>query len=225
MKTKIAILSFVVCVVIVVSTFTHQDAPYHPEFGEMRSSQPSIINTAYAYPPGVGILTNSKNCVSCHVSNGPWKEDANTIIDILDKDTKVSLKQKDGTFLIEAKRGEPKTVLTVVGSRKNNLIPAPFRNAWLYIDPSTIGTSSLVKFPMDWAVNLQMSCRLVGDSLAGYERTHITSLPMTIQPLENAKDADISLQVMLTKGEAIKGNALGGMTGSYFERKVKLKVK
>lgn len=70
-----------------------------------------------------------------------------------------------------------------------------------------------------------MSCRLVGDNLIGYEDANITSLPMTIQPLENAKDAEISLQVMLTKGETTKNNALEGITGSYFERKVKLKVK
>ena len=70
-----------------------------------------------------------------------------------------------------------------------------------------------------------MSCRLVGDNLKGYEDADITSLPMTIQPLDNAKDAEISLQVMLTKGEATKNNAHEGLTGSYFERKVKLKVR
>lgn len=116
-------------------------------------------------------------------------------------------------------------MLTIIGSRKNNSIPASYRNAWLYIDPATIGKNSLSKFAPDWDVNLPMSCRLVGDNLIGYEDANITSLPMTIQPLENAKDAEISLQVMLTKGETTKNNALEGMTGSYFERKVKLKVK
>ena len=32
------------------------------------------------------------------------------------------------------------------------------------------------------------------------------------------------LQVMLTKGESVKGNAQKGMLGSYFEKKVILKV-
>ncbi len=223
MKLKTLILSFSVLAIIVVNTFTDQDATYHPEFSEMQN-KPSLIKSAYAYPPGVGILSDSKNCISCHSNNGPWKDDKNTIIDILDKDTRASLKQSDGTFLIEAKRGEPKTVLTIVGSKNNSSIPVPFRNAWLYIDPSTIGTSSLSKFAPDWEVNLPMSCRLVGDNLAGYEDTHITSLPMTIQPMVNAKDAEISLQVMLTRGESVKGNAQAGMTGNYFERKVKLKV-
>ncbi len=226
MKVKISILFFSVFTIIVFNTFFYnQVEPYHPEFGEIQSSQPSFINSAYAYPPAVGILSNSKNCVSCHVNNGPWKDDENTIIDILDKDTKASLKQSDGTFLIETKRGEPKTVLTIVGSKKHKSIPAAFRNAWLYIDPSTIGTNSLSKFAPDWEVNLPMSCRLVGDNLPGYEDAHITSLPMTINSLPDAKDAEISLQVMLTKGESVKGNAQAGMTGSYFERKVKLKVK
>lgn len=222
MKLKIIILSFILLGIIVFSTFTNNEVTYHPEFSEL---QPSIIRSAYAYPPAVGILSNSKNCVSCHANNGPWKEDENTIIDILDKDTKTSYKQSDGTFLIETKRGEARTVLTIVGSKKNNSIPVPHRNAWLYIDPSTIGTNSLSKFAPNWEVNLPMSCRLVGDNLTGYEDAHITSLPMTIQPLENAKDAEISLQVMLTKGESMKGNAKEGMLGNYFERKVKLKVK
>ena len=70
-----------------------------------------------------------------------------------------------------------------------------------------------------------MSCRLVGDKLPGYEDADITSLPMTIQPLSNAKDTEMQLQVMLTKGESVKGNAQEGMNGNYFERTVKLVVK
>ena len=225
MKSKIIVLSVIVLSIVSVNTQIKQETFYHPEFRETQRSASFGISTAYAYPPGVGILTNSPNCLSCHANNGPWKDDPNTIIDILDKDTKKSLKQADGTFLIETKKGEQKTVLTVIGNRKNNSIPASYRNAWLYIDPNTIGKSSLSKFAPNWDVNLPMSCRLVGDNLKGYEDANITSLPMTIQPLENAKDAEISLQVMLTQGEAVKNNAKEGMTGSYFERKVKLIVK
>jgi len=47
---------------------------------------------------------------------------------------------------------------------------------------------------------------------------------MAIQPLSNAKDAEMQLQVMLTKGESMKGNATEGMIGNYFERKVILKI-
>ena len=135
------------------------------------------------------------------------------------------LKKTDGTFLIEAKKGEQKTVPTIIGSMKSNFIPASYRNAWLYIDTTTIGKNSLLKFAPNWDVNLPMSCCLVGDNLHGYENANITSLPMTIQPLENAKDAEISLQVMLTKGESTKNNAQEGMTDSDFERKVKFKIK
>ena len=225
MKSKIIVLSVIILSIVSVNTLIKQETFYHPEFGETQRSASFGISAAYAYPPAVGILSNSPNCLSCHANNGPWKDDTNTIIDILDKDTKKSLKQADGTFLIEAKKGEQKTVLTVIGNRKNNSIPASYRNAWLYIDPTTIGKSSLSKFAPNWDVNLPMSCRLVGDNLQGYEDANITSLPMTIQPLENAKDAEISLQVMLTKGAAVKNNTQEGMTGSYFERKVKLVVK
>ncbi|HLF62668.1 MAG TPA: hypothetical protein VI603_02905 [Saprospiraceae bacterium] len=225
MKAKIIALFVLLIGIISVTESTKQVTFYHPGFMENKTSVSFGISTAYAYPPAVGILSNSPNCLSCHVNNGPWKDDANTIIDILDKDTKKSLKQNDGTFLIEAIKGKPKTLLTVIGCMKNNSTPAPYRNAWLYIDTSTIGSNSLSKFAPGWDVNLPMSCRLVGDNLDGYEDANITSLPMTIQPLENAQDAEISLQVMLTKGEATKNKAQEGMSGSYFERKVNLKVK
>jgi len=221
MKTKTIILTIILTAIITASQFFGGKNYYHPEFREKQNSN----GLAYAYPPAVGILSNSKNCLSCHINNGLWKDDDKTIIDILDKDTKKSFKQPDGTFLIEVKRWEQKNLLTVIGRKKDNAISAPYRNAWLYIDQTTIGTNSLSKFAPNWEVNLPMSCRVVGDKLPGYEDAEITSLPMTIQPLTNAMDADIQLQVMLTKGESVKGNAEEGMLGNYFERKVKLVVK
>lgn len=179
---------------------------------------------AFPYPPGVGILGKAKSCMSCHVNNGPWVDDAKTIIDILDKETMKSLRQPDGTFLLDVKRNQPRTLLTVIGRTKHDDAPAPYRNAWLYIDPSRIETNSLSKFAPGWVVNLQLSCRVVGDKLPRYEGAGITVLPMTIQPLDDAKDAELQLQVMLTKGESIKGNAKEGMIGNYFERKVSLRV-
>ena len=179
---------------------------------------------ALSYPPAVGILGKSKDCLSCHVNNGPWKNDEKTIIDIIVKETKQSLKQAEGSFLISVKRNQIMTVLTVIGRTKGDKVEAPYRNAWLYVDPKTIGTSSVSKFASGWDVNLPMSCRIVGDTLKGFEGAKITVLPMTIRPTDAAQDAELDLQVMLTKGESIKGNAKKGMVGSYFERKVKLKV-
>lgn len=221
MKTKAVILTTILIAIITITQFIGTENFYHPEFRKKQNSS----GMAYAYPPAVGILTNSKNCLSCHTNNGQWNDDEKTIIDILDKDTKKSFKQPDGTFLIETKRWEQKTVLTIIGRKKDNAIPVPYRNAWLYIDPTTIGTNSLSKFAPGWDVNLPISCRLVGDKLPGYENADITSLPMTIQPLSTAKDAEMQLQVMLTKGESMKGNAQEGMSGNYFERKVILRVK
>ncbi|MFA5804555.1 MAG: hypothetical protein WC879_07910 [Melioribacteraceae bacterium] len=183
-----------------------------------------VANTAIAYPPAVGILGNAKSCMSCHVNNGPWVDESKTIIDILDRETRKSLRQADGTFLLEVKRGQQKTVLTVIGRIKDDDTPLPYRNAWTYIDPTTIGTSSLSKFAPGWAVNLQMSCRVVGDMIAGFEGAKVTVLPMTVQPLDDAQDADLQLQVMLTKGESVKGDPKKGMLGNYFERIVKMKV-
>lgn len=224
MKVKITILFMLVSVIITINAITVQKTVHHPEFGESFRSSSFGISSANAYPPSVGILSNSKNCMSCHSNNGPWKEDNKLIIDILDMDTKKSLKQADGSFLIEVKRWEQKTVLTVIGHQKEKTGSVPYRNAWLYIDPQTIGSQSLSKFAPNWDVNLPMACRVVGDKLSGYEDANITSLPMTIQPLNNARNAELQLQVMLTKGESVKGKSQEGILGSYFERKVKLVV-
>jgi len=178
----------------------------------------------FSYPPAVGLLGTAKSCMSCHVNNGPWFDEEKTIIDILDKETMKSLRQADGTFLLEVEHGKQKTVLTVIGRTKDETAPSPYRNAWIYIDPARIGTNSLSKFAPGWGVNLQMACRVVGDNLPGFEGAQITVLPMTVQPLDDAMDAELQLQVMLTKGESVKGNAKLGMVGNYFERKVFLKV-
>lgn len=178
----------------------------------------------FAYPPAVGVLGKAKSCMSCHVNNGPWTDEQKTIVDILDKETMKSVRQQDGTFLVEVKRGQRKTLLTVIGRTKDDEAPLPYRNAWTYVDPTRIETNSLSKFAPGWVVNLQMSCRVVGDKLPGFEGAKITALPMTVQPLDDAKDAQLQLQVMLTKGESVKGDAKKGMLGNYFERKVQVKV-
>jgi hypothetical protein len=221
MKTKIIILLVVGLAAAIAVEFQVKEENHHAEFNEPHHSL--VLNAAYAYPPGVGILSSSKNCMSCHVNNGPWNDDRKLIVDILDADTKKSLKQSDGSFVIETERWEQKKLLTVIGWDKS--APAPYRNAWLYIDPTTIGTPSLSKFAPNWDVNLPLSCRVVGDQLAGYENANITSLPMIVQPMSNAQNAELQLQIMLTKGESVKGNAKDGMTGNYFERKVLLKIK
>lgn len=223
MKTKIITLLITGLVMATAIELPFGEESYHVEFREPHQSLG--LNLAYAYPPAVGILSSSKNCVSCHVSNGPWNDDSKLIADILDADTKKSMKQADGSFLIEAGRWEQKKLLTVIGWIKEKSAPVPYRNAWLYIDPSTIGTPSLSRFAPNWDVNLPLSCRLVGDQLPGYENADITSLPMIIQPMSNAENAGLQLQIMLTKGESAKGNAKEGMMGNYFERKVFLKIK
>lgn len=179
---------------------------------------------AQAYPPAVGITSNAKSCLACHADNGPWKEGEKLVIDILDKATLKSLRQPDGSFLISAKRGQPITLLTVIGYRSADQQTAPYRNAWLYVDTATIGNSSLTKFAPGWDINLPLSCRLVGDKLEGFGDAHITALPMTTMATPQAGDGDIVLQVMLTRGESVKGKAKEGMLGNYFERRVSLKV-
>jgi hypothetical protein len=160
------------------------------------------------YPPGVGVLTDSRSCISCHADNGPWNKDDRTIIDVLDGETKTSLRQPDGTFAMEVSRGQRRTVLTVIGRPKTDTLPVPYRNGWTYIDPTRIGTGSISKFAAGWAVDLQMACRLVGDQLPGFEDANITVLPMTVLPLDDARNAEVELQFMLTSGDSGKGAAM-----------------
>lgn len=178
--------------------------------------------SAQAYPPAVGILGKSSSCTSCHVSNGPWTDETRIIIDIVDRKTKQSLRSEDGSYRIEVNRGEARTVLTVIGCTEESA--APLRNAWLYVDPGQIATSGLSKFAPGWNVNLPMACRIVGDKLDAYPGAHITVLPMTVRPTDAARDAEIELQVMLTRGESVKGVAKEGLVSNYFVRKVELRV-
>jgi hypothetical protein len=177
-----------------------------------------------AYPPAVGILGKSENCLKCHANNGNWIDGDDLVIDIVDKDTKSSLKQQDGSFLLSVKRGHPVTVLTIIGFRTDDTTLIPYRNGWVYIDTSRIKSSTLSKFSPGWEVNLPMACRLVGDKLDAYRDVHGTVLPMTVRPTDAAGDAEVTLQVMLTKGDTVKGKAKQGMVGSYFERTLRLKV-
>ena len=101
---------------------------------------------------------------------------------------------------------------------------APYRNAWIYVDPGMIGASALSSFAPGWNVNLPMACRIVGDSWGESEDADYTVLPMSVRPTDAAQDAQMVLQVMLTKGESVKGKAKEGLIASYFERKVTLRV-
>jgi hypothetical protein len=221
MKAKIIFLFGLVCSTAIVASLKRNEQNYHPEFNGTATG--TLLQEAKAYPPAVGILSNSTNCLSCHINNGPWNDDK-TIVDIIDKATGKSLKGADGNFVIDVQRNQTKTFLTVIGRHKNDG-ESPYRNAWIYVDPTTIGTTALSKFAPGWETNLQLSCRVVGDNLEFYKEANISALPMTIRPSDAARDAELQLQVMLTKGESVKGKATEGMKGNYLERKVKLIVK
>lgn len=183
-----------------------------------------IAATVAAYPPAVGILGQSPNCLSCHVDNGSWVDGPNLIVEIIEKDTKTSLRQPDGSFLLAARRGQVVTVLTVIGYRTSDESLIPYRNAWLYTDPGRIESSSLSKLPPGWEANLPMACRIVGDKSDSYPDAYVTVLPMTIRPSDSAVDGTVMLQLMLTRGETVKGKPKEGMQGSYFERTLQLRV-
>lgn len=181
-------------------------------------------SSAFAYPPAVGILGTAKNCLACHVDNGGWKDDQTLVIDIVDKATGKSLRQPDGSFKLVVQRGKLATLLTVIGYQGSEPEKAPYRNAWLYVAPETIGDSSLSKFAPGWDVNLPMACRIVGDKNDAYPNANLTALPMTILATSTAQNSVVQLQVMLTKGESVKGKPKEGMLGSYFERSLRLEI-
>jgi hypothetical protein len=177
-----------------------------------------------AYPPAVGIVGKSRSCNSCHASNGPWRDETGTIVDILDATTRSSLRQPDGRFQLEVERGSSRTVITVIGRHAGDKAPPPLRNAWLYVDPTQLETTALSKFAPGWAVNLPMSCRIAGDKVPEYPGATVTALPMTVRPGDAARDAELELQVMLTSGESAKGTPDAWLRANYFIRKLVLKV-
>ena len=177
-----------------------------------------------AYPPAVGVVGPSQSCLTCHVDNGPWKDDSRAIIDIVDKKTGESFMQEDGTFLISIKKGEIKTVLTIIGRAGDDEATPAYRNGWLYVSPDLIGTPSFNKFATGWNVNLHLGCRLLSDKHKNYPGARITAAGMRLSPGEDAQDAEIMLQVMMTSGESVKGKPKEGLTVSYFERVVLLRV-
>ncbi len=189
-------------------------------FSWLLSSPPAL-----AYPPAVGILGKAHNCMACHANDGPWQEEANFIVDLLDKETGKSLREKDGSFLISAKPEQRRTVLIILGRAKGDTAPAPQRNGWIFVDPVLINRDHLgSKFAPGWEADLSMSCRLVGDTHKAYEGANITVLPMTVRPTGAAKNAEVEWQILMTGGEAVKGDAKRGLVQNYFERKVRLKV-
>jgi len=87
-----------------------------------------------------------------------------------------------------------------------------------------IESSTLSKFAPGWDVNLPMACRIVGDELEGYGGAYITALPMTVRPTDAAMDSELELQVMLTRGDSVKGAVEQGLVSNYLVKKVRLRV-
>ena len=57
------------------------------------------------------------------------EDESTSIVDVLDAATRRSLRQRDGSFLIEVERGQVATVLSVIGRRNGGTAP-PLHNAW-----------------------------------------------------------------------------------------------
>lgn len=186
---------------------------------------PTVLPTVVsAYPPAVGIIGDSRSCTDCHANNGPWHDVAGTVVDVLDARTRLSLLQPDGRFLLEVERGEARTVITVIGRKAGDEVSPPTRNAWLYVDPTQLGTGALSKFAPGWDVNLPMACRIVGDEVPEYPDAAVTALPMTVRPGDAARRAELELQVMLTQGVSAKGNPDAWLEANYLLKTLILEV-
>jgi hypothetical protein len=184
----------------------------------------ALVSNAIAYPPAVSIMGQADDCLTCHVNNGPWIEDDALIIDILDKETRQSLKQPDGSFLIEVSRNDNKTVLCVIGRMAKHPDPPPFRNGWIFFDPKMVDKPTLSKFLPGWEVNATYGCRLVGDKLDLYPGAALTVTSMTVKPTEKAGNGIITWMPALTAGDPPKGKPAEGMLGNFYEYQVKLRI-
>ncbi len=183
------------------------------------------VSVALAYPPAVSIMGMSTSCVDCHLNNGPWIEDDLLVIDILDKESKQSLSQPDGTFLVEVPRNTNRTVLCVIGRLADDPNPAPLRNGWIFFDPKMVDKPALSKFLPDWEVNATYGCRLVGDKLDRYPGATLTVTSMTIRPTDKAEDGILTWMLGLTVGDPPKGKPTEGMLGNFYEYRLKLRIR
>lgn len=185
----------------------------------------ALAGAALASPPAVGIAGNAKSCAACHSAVGPWVDGPGLIFDLLDNATGQSLKQEDGSFLVACAPEQAVTVLAVLGYRKDAGPLMPHRNGWLLVDTTTIGGGALSVFAPGWELNIPYGCRITGDAVPAYAGQIVSAAPLTIRPTVNAKDATVSLQALLTSGDAVKGKANEGVTQNYHERTVHLQIK
>lgn len=176
-----------------------------------------VVTDVSAYP-AASLEGRQKSCLSCHKNTGPWKDESKIVIDIIDPQTGESFKQEDGSFLIEVKRDEVRRVKTVLGV-SSDLEWVPEFVAWLYADPEEIqrAPESSLKFAPNWEVNRPFCGKRVAGTVKGFEGKKVATLTMSLRPLKEAKDADISLQVLFKSFDRT-------LVGNYYERKVNLRV-
>ena len=183
-----------------------------------------LAQLAVASPPAVGIVSNSRSCISCHASTGPWTAGPDLVLDLIDKDTQQSLRQPDGSFLLTTKRGSAATAIAVIGYRGLTPEQSPHRNGWTFVDSTSIGTSSLSKFAPGLEISVPYGCKICGDSIAAYPGAVVTTAPISIRPTETAQNADVTFQTLMTSGEPVKGKPKSGLTSNYHARIVHLRV-
>ena len=195
-----------------------------PKFLCVVATVAAVSIAAQAYPPGVGIMSDKRSCTGCHASTGPWSDETMTIAEILDGDTKTSLRRPNGSFQIDVVRGQTRRVITILGRRADDQLLPPTRNGWTFVDTAQLSTSSFSKFAPGWDVNLNMACRMVGDTIGAYPGAQVTVLPMTVRPTDAARDAELEWQCLLTTGSPVKGRPDTGLVANFLTRQVRLHV-
>lgn len=177
----------------------------------------ALARSLLSYPTAP-IVGRNTTCLNCHKNTGPWQDEAKAIIEILDPQTGQSLKQKDGSFLIAAKRNEVKSVQMVFGVT-GDTEKVPECISWCLVDPveQRQGSDASNKFAPHWEVNAQYGGRFVGDKVKGYEAHKVVASTMSLRATEKAKDGALVLQVLFPV-------AFRGLDGNYFEKKVTLKI-
>lgn len=168
--------------------------------------------------PAASLEGRQANCLGCHVENDTWQDSSGIVIDIIDPATGTSYRQPDGSFAITVKRNTELRVKSVFGVSPGMQFP-PDTVGWLYVDPGELQNApeAGLKFAPGWLVNRPFCGKRLVETVDGYIGNRLAAITMTLKPLENAQDAEIQLQVLF------KSNARG-MEGSYYQKKVLLKV-
>jgi cytochrome c2 len=171
----------------------------------------TLLAMLFASPPAS--LTYPSNpahggrlCLDCHKAEGQWQSKGLLVADILDARSGRSYKSGNNEFSIPFSPGEEKALIAIFGVRQigDNL---PDRVGWALLDDDMVknGTLASPKFPSGWLLNKPYGFSYIDEKDAIFADAKIARVPFAMQPGPDAKDAEVTLHLLVQGGRDISG--------------------